>query len=517
MYYRSASQTGTLDGGWNTNWTELVDCISEQTITGSKKFTKNIEIEAPNRDSNPRYVIVRVPDAKCQSYHGAGEIFLDKQAGKIALHFRDYDSKKELGMIYYDVASASIYFSVFGADGKAVPNRVCLNVVPNDDTSKNSLVVPTLGLLNNVFSRVSHTHGTISSEGAVTMNDSPADTDPASVGYIRGFSKEGNIHIILSPDGDDGNINLQAEEIRRGVGDNNRQYPLFTINAAIKLASRFNTASNSIYILLKDGSYSYGSMTHIFGRGNNVFVQPLNMPTSKPSSDTERSVSIILTGDIEIQIKLCHAIFKCIKFINQGSSTTLIPLSARLEVLGCCFDGGKNAIDGEMSRYILRDYCIDGSAYNEKIVSGKLEVDTSISIPTVMINQSENPLECDIHSFCTLVGHLKITNDGGYNKLITVGASLLGNDSMHPTLLECRFTDISSVKDPGLISLNRASFLMISDYKGNNPNVTDKRLLTIKTNIPQNSVFYPQPGVTAYPFSGLTQVDGSGYIYSDLL
>ena len=131
-----------------------VDTTTNQTINGTKSFTSTVFI----RTAATQYFEIENTTNSTRGYFGLGEIWLDKNAGQIPIHFRDFD-RTEKARIYYDYTDNALKLLAYKPDGGWGPaNKVCLGVAPTDTSATNDNGIATLGWVNNYFSRKTHHH-----------------------------------------------------------------------------------------------------------------------------------------------------------------------------------------------------------------------------------------------------------------------------------------------------------------------------------------------------------------------
>lgn len=155
-----------------------VDLTTNQTIGGSKRFTKTVFIAAENTE----YFEIENVTNSTRGYFGLGEIWLDKNAGAIPIHFRDF-GRVEKARIYYDYSDTLLHLVTFNNNGSGFKNNgVVLSANPTDVSDTSSKVVPTMGWVNNYFSRKTHHHDDVYSKLGHT-HSGYASTNHTHSGY----------------------------------------------------------------------------------------------------------------------------------------------------------------------------------------------------------------------------------------------------------------------------------------------------------------------------------------------
>lgn len=133
---------------------DWVDLTTNQIIRGSKRFTKTVFLAAENTE----YFEIENITNSTRGYFGHGEIWLDKNAGAIPIHFRDF-GRVEKARIYYDYSDTLLHLVTYNNNGSGFKNNgVVLSANPTDVSDTSSKVVPTMGWVNDKFSRKTHHH-----------------------------------------------------------------------------------------------------------------------------------------------------------------------------------------------------------------------------------------------------------------------------------------------------------------------------------------------------------------------
>lgn len=155
--YIDVSSTGVVSAKVPTDGSKgLVTTDTNQTISGTKIFSKTVQIKNPTGDAVARYFIVENPNNQTRSFLSAGTLYLDSDSGTENIYFRDYSNRAHLARIWFDLTRGQLVLSVFNDQGVAAPNKVKLNIVPEDETSSNSQTVPTMGWVNDKFLRIAN-------------------------------------------------------------------------------------------------------------------------------------------------------------------------------------------------------------------------------------------------------------------------------------------------------------------------------------------------------------------------
>ena len=170
-----AIDTDLYDASGNKAW---VDLTTNQTINGTKSFTSTVFI----RTAATQYFVIENTTNFTRGYLGLGEIWLDKNAGQIPIHFRDFN-RTEKARIYYDYTDNALKLLAYKPDGTWGPqNKVCLGIAPTDTSSTSELGIATLGWVNNYFSRKTHHHDDVYSKLGHT-HSGYASTNHTHTGY----------------------------------------------------------------------------------------------------------------------------------------------------------------------------------------------------------------------------------------------------------------------------------------------------------------------------------------------
>ena len=159
-------------------------------------------------------------------------------------------------------------------------------------------------------------------------------------GGVR-FVESGNVIVYISPTGNDDNLQMQFEKYGT---DEQINYPLYTINAAVAFLSRFRkiyTADNigvNYKILCENGTYTYTEQQILSHpdcgyHGNYISVAPRNF------SDTDRVTFIFENTSYEaFMLCMCNVSFYYLKITESTtnfSKIAFISYSNDLRLSGC--------------------------------------------------------------------------------------------------------------------------------------------------------------------------------------
>lgn len=492
----------------------LVTTDTNQTISGTKTFSKTVQIKNPTGDAVARYFSVDNPNNQTRSILSAGNLYLDSDSGTENIYFRDYSNRAHLARIYFDLTRGQLVLSVFNDQGVAAPNKVKLNIVPEDETSSNSQTVPTMGWVNDKFLRIANltagTNVTITPDSTgkkltisatqPTIPDITA-TESGSGNVVTGVTANGHALTITKgtvkePSGSDyidvsstgvvsakvptdGSKGLVTTDTNQTIGGSK------TFGTSIKIKYDSNGEGtyfpNAIYLKPKEGFTSwisfYDSVT-----GNNVIAQLYCNSSGRLrliSNENGVNVEVPDTPHIYLYDKK-HTLFLADIFARYESADGVVhPLILKGDMYGSGTVAqlviGHDATSGQpvfrISRMpddstdvSSRDLMTLGNANNRFLRIANLVAGSNITITpdttnpkklTIAAQQPDISGKADKATGLTGATKCKIT----YNSqgIVTAGADLEASDLPSHTHTKSEITDFpTALKNPNALTIKKS-------------------------------------------------------------
>lgn len=264
------------------------------------------------------------------------------------------------------------------------------------------------------------------------------------------FNVGGNISIVLADSdhgGNDDNLFKQYKEILNEVGLGSRT-PLYSINAALRLASMFARA-DSIYIYFNEGTYTYTSSQYIFGINSIVRLVRYKVPDHEEGKKLKSlGVTIQLKNESVISVQHSIVVINGLDFEDKDTSPTVNTIScesATISIFGGSIKGYR-PLYARHSTVTLSDYDLvnkrgGSKARNFKVSSGRIIVDEDTTLPLKLTGDAWDMLELN-NSFVSLYGKIQIisnlmTNNGG--PIVAQRKTTVTNSAARPLQLEVYF------------------------------------------------------------------------------